>query len=252
MSAKDLLKKLARRTLPPAPELWLKRRLRPAADPPPVGRVEFGSLRRTAPISRQFGFDRGLPIDRYYIENFLAAHADDIRGRVLEVGDNTYTRRFGGARVAASDVLHVTEGNPDATLVGDLTAADHIPSDRFDCVVLTQTLQLIYDVRSALKTVHRTLRPGGVLLATVPGISQIAGDQWGECWYWSFTRLSMRLICEEAFATDVQVEAYGNVLAATAFLQGLAVEELRREELDQHDPCYELLITVRARKAGER
>ena len=116
-------------------QLWLKG----YTAGPRVGRVRFGSLRRLTPISRTFGFDRGLPIDRHYIERFLSAHAGDIRGDVLEIGDNAYTRRFGGERVTKSDVLHVSEGNPDATIVGDLTCADFIPSDSFDCVILTQT-----------------------------------------------------------------------------------------------------------------
>ena len=49
------------------------------------------------PVSRSFGFDRGTPVDRRYIEQFLARHAAAIRGDVLEVGDDGYTRRFGGA-----------------------------------------------------------------------------------------------------------------------------------------------------------
>ena len=103
---------------------------------PRVGHVRFGDLRRLRPISREFGYDRGLPVDRHYIEAFLARRADDIHGRVMEIGDSTYTRRFGGARVTQHDVLHV---NPvaEATFVGDLTCAGHLPSDAFDCVVLT-------------------------------------------------------------------------------------------------------------------
>ena len=72
---------------------------------PAVGRVRFGDLHRLTPISQCFGFDRGLPVDRYYIERFLARHASEIVGRVLEIGDDTYTRRFGGSRVSRSDVL---------------------------------------------------------------------------------------------------------------------------------------------------
>jgi len=138
----------------------------------PVGKVRFGSLRRVTPISQQWGFDRGLPIDRYYIENFLAHHENDIRGRVLEIGDNSYTPKFGGNRVTKSDVLYVEEGNPKATIVADLTSANHISSNTFDCIILTQTLQLIYDVQAALQTSFRILKPGGVLLATLSGIAQ--------------------------------------------------------------------------------
>ncbi len=220
---------------------------------PPVGFVRFGSLHRLQPISGVFGFDRGQCIDRYYIENFLAAYSEDIQGHVLEIGDDGYTRRFGGQKVVKSDVLHVQEGNPKATLVADLTCAGHIPSDTFDCIVFTQTLQHIYDVRAALRHLYRILKPGGVLLATFPGISQISRydmDRWGD--YWRFTSLSARRLFEEVFPPEnVTVKAHGNVLSAIAFLHGLAAEELRREELDYHDPDYEVIITVRAVKPGE-
>lgn len=215
----------------------------------PVGQVNFGNLRRVTPIGIEFGGDRGLPIDRYYIENFLARRAKDIRGRVLEIEDNTYTRKYGGSSVEISDVLHVTEGNPLATIVADLTHADHVPSDTFDCVIFTQTLQLIYDVRSAIRTLHRILKPSGVLLTTFPGISQIEQHyKWGD-WYWAFTTQSARRLFEEAFpASNVEVEAHGNVLVAASFLYGIEVEELSRAELDYRDPDYEFLITLRAVK----
>lgn len=220
---------------------------------PPVGKLSFGNLRRVAPISRVFGFDRGVPIDRYYIESFLTRHGADIRGRVLEVGDNTYTWQFGAERVTKSDVLHISEGSPLATIVADLSRADHIASDLFDCAIITQTLHLIYDVREAIKTLYRILKPGGVLLATFPGISQISNDQWAKTWYWSFTTLSAERLFGEIFpAADVSVEAHGNVLAAIAFLHGLAVEDVDTAELDHRDPSYELLITVRALKSNAR
>jgi glycosyltransferase involved in cell wall biosynthesis/SAM-dependent methyltransferase len=225
--------------------------LRGSTSGPSVGRVRFGSLRRLTPISRTFGFDRGLPIDRYYIERFLSVHAADIRGDVLEIGDDTYTRRFGADRVAKSEVLHVSEGNPKATIVGDLTSAAHIPADSFDCVILTQTLHLIYDARGALQTLHRILKPGGVLLATFPGISQISDERWRESWHWAFTQLSARRMFEEVFpAANVSVEVAGNVLAAIAFLHGLAAEELRQDELDYRDAHYQVSILVRAVKPG--
>ena len=226
----------------------LRRRLRAVPD---VGRVDFGQLRRVTPISTVFGYDRGLPVDRYYIEGFLARNAGVVRGRVLEVGDDTYTRRFGGERVTRSDVLHVAEGNPRATFVGDLTSADHIPSDAFDCVILTQTLHLIYDVRAAIATLHRILRPGGVLLTTFPGISQIDQGEWGGTWFWGFTLQSARRLFGETFPEQaLTFETHGNVLAAISFLHGLAVEELSPAELDYNDPHYQLVIAVRAVKPG--
>jgi SAM-dependent methyltransferase len=216
---------------------------------PPVGWVRFGSLRRLRPIDPNFGFGWGRVIDRYYIEGFLGQYASDIHGRVLEVSGSNYTRRFGGQRVSGSEVLHVT-GSPQATIIGDLTDARDIPSNAFDCIILTQTLQFIYDIRAATKTLHRILKPGGTLLVTCNGISQISRndmEQWGE--YWRLTSLSAHKLFSEFFAEDhVTVQAYGNVLAATAFLQGLTVQDLSSEEMDYHDPNYEVIVGIRALK----
>ena len=212
--------------------------------------LDLGDLRRVTPIDPHFGGGRGKPVDRHYIEDFLGRHAADIRGRVLEVAEDHYTWRFGGNRVEKSDVIHADPGNPRATVVADLTDAGEIESDSFDCFICTQTLTYIYDVQSAVATIHRILKPGGVLLATVPGISQISPydrDRWGE--YWRFTTQSLRRLLAESFKPEnISVEAHGNVLASTAFLQGLAVEDLRHDELDHHDQRYEMLITGRAVK----
>jgi glycosyltransferase involved in cell wall biosynthesis/SAM-dependent methyltransferase len=233
----------------PAPVGRLLTKLRIGSYVPPKGKVRFGDLRRLTPLSYEFGFDRGLPIDRYYIESFLARHADDIHGHVLEVGDDSYMCQFGGDRVLKKDILHVAAGNPAATIVADLTRADHIPSNLFDCIILTQTLHLVYDVDAALHTLRRILKPGGVLLATFPGISQLSIDEWSKSWYWAFTLHSAHRMFETVFPTkNLEIQSHGNVLAATAFLQGLAVDELDQEELDYTDPHYQTLITVRAVK----
>jgi SAM-dependent methyltransferase len=242
---RKVIKRIALKVLPPSVYRTLARRL---CDVPPVGRVRLGDLRRLVPISRVFGFNRGQPVDRFYIENFLMRHATDIRGRVLEFGDNAYTNRFGGDRVSRSDIFHVDHGIPQAAFVGDLAHADHVPSGAFQCIILTQTLHLIYDLRSAVATLKRILTPDGVLLATVPGtISQLEEGRWASAWCWGFTALSVRKLFEEEFQPEqVCVETHGNVLTAIAFLEGLAADELGREERAFHDPLYPLLITIRA------
>lgn len=239
---------------------WAPRVRRPTAWPI-IGRVRFGNLRRLTPISNSFGFDRGQPIDRYYIDDFLGRHAGTqehapgvIHGRVLEIGEAHYVARFGDpAAIEQVDVLDVSPDNPRATLVADLAHAPDVPSDAFDCVICTQTLLLIYDLHGAVRTLHRILKPGGTLLATVPGISQVCRPE-GESWadHWRFTTWSLRRLLEEAFEPqDVTVEAYGNVLTAAAFLYGLAAEDLKPSELDVHDPNYQLIIAAHAVKAAE-
>lgn len=208
-------------------------------------------LRRLTPYSRSFGFDRGKPVDRFYIEDFLARFASDVRGDVLEIGDSGYTRRFGGEQVAHADVLDERRDNPNATLNADLVDGAGIESARFDCVILTQTLQFLFEPGRAAGTVARILKPGGVVLATVPGISQISRfdmDREGDWWRFT-TRSASRLFADAFPGGHVHVEAYGNVMSAIAFLHGLACEELARNELELRDPDYELLIAIRAVKA---
>ncbi|RIK70844.1 MAG: methyltransferase [Planctomycetota bacterium] len=221
-------------------------------EPSPRRSVQFGDLRRVTPISRVFGLDRGTPIDRCYIERFLASQAGDIRGCVLEVADDAYTRRFGGERVTQREILFAPPGHRRATYIADLGAPRALPADAFDCMILTQTLHCIYGIKTAVENCRRALRPGGVLLATLPGISQISRydmDRWGD--FWRLTTASARRLFAEAFgASRVQLGAYGNALAATAFLHGLCAEELEPFELDHVDPDYELLITVRAEKGA--
>lgn len=216
---------------------------------PPTGAVDFGDLRRRSPISPDWGFSRGAPLDRHYIERFLAAHRADVRGAVLEVEDSAYTRRCGGLNVTHSDVLHVTPGHPGATVIADLADAPHLPADRYDCVILTQTLQYVYDLAAAVATVHRILRPGGVVLATLPGLSRTSDPAWPDRWFWSFTSRSARRLFAQAFGADsVAVEGHGNLLVATAFLHGLAQEDLGAGDLDPADEGFEIVIAVRAVK----
>jgi SAM-dependent methyltransferase len=240
--ARDPGPKIARRI--EKARVWLSER-------PPVGWVRFGSLRRVTPIATHHGAYRGTPIDRYYIERFLAQHRDDIRGRVLEIGDRTYTQTFGDGQVSRSDLLHADDTNPDATIVADLSTGEGIPSDAFDCIICVQTLQMIFELDAALEQLHRILKPGGVLLVTTHGISQLdssAVDRWGE--YWRLTaRATRRLLAPHFGEGRVTVEAHGNVLAAVSLLEGITVGELKPAELDHHDPIYEVIVTARAVKA---
>jgi SAM-dependent methyltransferase len=220
-------------------------------------RVEFGDFRRTSPISPYWGLDRGLPLDRYYIESFLKRHRMDIGGRVLEIKDPGYTRVFGDDRVSVSDVLDIDAANPRANIVADLSCADSVEADTYDCFILTQTLGVIYDAPAALAHARRVLKPGGVLLCTLPAAGRISYEAPGlDGDYWRFTEASVRRLFSDVFGLDeFEVTGFGNVLACSAFLYGLAPHELRLEELDLFDPYFPLVYGVRAVKkarAGEK
>jgi SAM-dependent methyltransferase len=217
---------------------------------PPIGRVDFGDLRRLKPVSDVWGLDRGRPVDRYYIEQFLSKESSQIRGHVMEVGGNAYTLKYGGNKVSKSDILHVSAEFPDATIIADLRDAGHVQSNTFDAIICTQTVHLIYEIETAIATLYRILKPGGALFVTMPGISQISRydmDRWGDCW--RFTTASVEKLFSEWFPVrELEVTAYGNVLAAIAFLHGIAADELESEELDFSDLDYQVLIAVQAVK----
>jgi len=220
---------------------------------------------RRVPVSQEFGFDRGQPIDRHYIDAFLARFAcrpgyvsGDIAGRVLEIGGREYADRFGVAGAAPApgvvhrvDVLHESEINAEGTIFGDLASPGTLPAETFDCIICTQVLPVIWDTRTVLANLHRALRPGGVLLLTVPGITRSLvpdRDHWGD--FWRFTSASAHRLGTEAFPGGlIDVEAYGNLQAATHFLHGFAAHELLPAELDLRDPAFEVIIAVRARRA---
>lgn len=206
-------------------------------------------LWRLAPFSHQFGGDRGTPIDRYFIDRFLADHAGDIHGRVLEFGDDIYTRRHGGRHVRRSDVLYPKAGKPGVTIVADLADGRGLPSRAFDCVICTQTLQYLFDLPAAVGTLHRILKPGGVVLATVPGIAQIdsggVGQGWSDCWR-PTRHATLRLFAAAFGAEQVAVTAQGNALLGAAFLMGVTLHELPETALEHRDPDYDVSIAVRA------
>ena len=252
MSLTSRIKAIAKIVLPGSWRYWMRRMQVRVTERPPYKMVRWGSLRRVKPIHEGFSIARGTYVDRYYIERFLEQNAECVKGRVLEFSENDYTLRFGGDRVTQSDVIDVRADHEPATIVADITKGDHLAADAFDCIILTQVLNFVFDVPAAIRTLHRILKPGGSLLVSVAGISQIVPDEFEYCGdYWRFTRVSIRRLFEAEFPPEnVHLEVHGNVLASIAFLHGLAAEELSREELDYCDPNFEVVLLLRVVKAG--
>ncbi len=212
--------------------------------------LDWGDLRRTDPVSRDWGYDRGTPVDRRHIEAFLAAHSSDVRGAVLEVQEDDFTRAFGGSRVTSHDVVDIDPSSGRATILADLRCAPDLSSDRFDCIVLTQTLHVIDDVGAALRECHRILKPGGVLLATLPAASRSCLEYGTDGDLWRVTPAGARRLVEAAFEpSHASYDVYGNILTNTAFLHGLAAEELTDAEFETADPYFPAITGVRARKS---
>lgn len=210
--------------------------------------ARWGNLRRLEPFGRSYGLGRGTPLDRVYIESFLAGSASRITGRVLEVKDDTYARRF-GHDLTAVDVVDIDPGNARANIVGDVMEPSTLVRERYDCVIFTQTLHLMTDPRTALDNLCRSLRPGGALLLSSPVLC-VVDDASGPD-RWRLTPRALREIVETL--TDcrlAKIDGHGNVLVANAFLMGLAAEELAPYEIEHHDPGYPIVVTATVVRGG--
>lgn len=203
--------------------------------------------REIAPLSSVYANDRGTPIHRYYLHQFLKENRTYIQGHCLEFQDPDYTRNF-GSNVTKLDVVDLSADNPKATIVCDLTKPDHpVPHSSVDCVTCTHVLHIVYEKRAFLKHIHDVLKPGGVLLLVVPAVSMIHQD-YPELW--RFTPLGIEELLKEAFpGGEISVTAYGNSLAAAAEIRGMAAEEYTSAELDTRDPRFPVEVCARARKA---
>jgi SAM-dependent methyltransferase len=198
------------------------------------------------PLSARRGYDRGLPVHRYYIEQFLREFASDISGHCLEFQRDHYTSRFGGDKVSKLDILHKEEGNSSATIVADLTKPNHLPDNVFDCIICTCVLHVILDVDRAVMELKRLLKPGGALLVTVPHIS-LAYPPYHE--FWRFTPEGLFVVLAKTFRVEnITMRCYGNSLTAISDLRGLVADELTKAELQYHDESFAVEVCARAIK----
>lgn len=204
----------------------------------------WGNLRRTTPLSTTFGFDRGTPVDRFYLHRFLDANRERITGRVLEVQVPSYTRAYGHS----VEISHTVDIDPrfDATFTCDLADAPQIASDGYDCFLLPNTLQHVEDLTAVLRTALRVVKPGGAILASAPTLLPLIPD--GDD-YWHLSPAGWRkTLAREWAGCDVTVEGHGNCLVAAAAMYGIALEELAERELRAHDPRFPVLVTITCRK----
>ncbi len=198
------------------------------------------------PMSEVFGFDRGLPIDRYYIEEFLEKNKKVIKGYCLEVHDSAYTKRFGEDRVTKFDALDIDTNNKLANIYADLAKADNIPDNTYDTLIITHTIGLIPEHEKAVANLYRILKPGGYLLLTASTMGPFIENGSG---FWRYTTKSIPYLLGKHFPEkSIKTEAYGNVLTGQAFWAGLASQDLSKEELDYKDSRFPIIVTAVCKK----
>jgi SAM-dependent methyltransferase len=224
---------------------------------PVLRRLRCLQFRRLRPLAD--GRQRGFPIVRYYWSHFLERHRGDIHGHALEIGGTATIRRYGGAALTRADGLDLSPHGPEITVVSDLTRADEVAENTYDCFVNQFTMHLIYDVESALFHSLRILKPGGTLLVNFPSVEYCfargldMGTGGPLYVFWQFTSIQVENLLRRAGLkeTDFELEIFGNLFARIAYQLNLPAEELTGRELDYVDPGHPLLICVRATKPPE-
>lgn len=206
-------------------------------------RARFGDLSRVEPLDG-WGFGRGTPVDRWYIERYLLG-CGPVSGHAVEVQDDVYSSRLGAQTV---DVLDIDPSNPRAGIVGDLCAPGTLANGTYDLAVVTQTLQLVADPLAAVTNLLTALRPGGVLLMTTPVVSRMAND--ADRWRWTPVGMQDLLAAAAPSGASIDVVGMGNALASRAFLFGLAAQDLDETVLARYEPRYPLLVGARVRLAA--
>jgi SAM-dependent methyltransferase len=192
---------------------------------------------------------RGATLHRTYLEQFLQEYSPDIKGHCLEFQEDFYTSYFGGSQVTKLDILNKETDNPNATIIADLTQPNDIPSNTFDCIICTYTLHIIADLDYMIRELHRILKPGGVLLVSVPDIT-VNYSQYNELW--RFTAKGLHLLLAKAFGDEkVTVKTYGNSVTAAGELRGLSTPDFTKAQLNYHDPRYALVVCARSIKKPE-
>lgn len=202
------------------------------------------------PVSRAFGRERGKPIDRVYIEQFLQEYCNDIKGSVMEIESNDYIKRFGGNKVEQEIILHVEGWGDPNVLKGNFETGEGLQENMVDCLICTQTLHCIFDLQSAIHNIYKILKPNGVALITVSGIKYLCESNdknWGD--YWCFTERSLHRLFSKVFENEhISIKSYGNVKTAMAFLYGLCTEELSMKDFEYNDKQVPVLVTARVLK----
>ena len=130
-----------------------------------------------------------------------------------------------------------------------LRKKEELPRNRYDCIILTQTIHIIDDFFSVVEGVYGMLKKGGVVLATLPSVSRIDVSAGIDGDYWRFTKASAKYLFEKFFKSkNIEIKSYGNAFVCSSFLYGYSHEEIPLEYLEYNDENFPLLITVKAKK----
>ena len=208
------------------------------------------TLRSIKKHSEKFGFDRGTPIDRYYIDHFLKnLNLENNFNRSLEFGEILYSDSFKvKEKYFLSHPEYETRDIASNQILFDLNSEHSYEGTKFDLILSTNVINFTKNPFVSIKHHIDMLNSRGTLVLTVSAsmpISKFDAERWGD--YWRFTpdglnQLLRTLNCE------YHIKSFGSFVTSIAFLCGLSAEEIDATDLNKNDDSYPIVVMAIIKK----
>lgn len=197
---------------------------------------------RVTPISPDFGYARGTPIDRVLIRRYLGSAPTSVVGIVHEVGESQFSPMLFPR--AVHHVVHVSPENETDLRVDFL----EVPQDQIglcEAIICTQVLNFIKEPLEALRGISSLLRPGGRCYMTVAGLAQVSrydSARWGD--YFRFMPQGFDHLLSQCDAIRViHRNDLGNLFCAKCLMDGVVAEDVvEKRLLEVDDPLYPVVL----------
>jgi len=143
---------------------------------------------------------------------------DNKKWKVLEIGIDGDPKPGGnykyfgiGNDYKTLDILKRV--NPD--IVADICNTK-LPKEKWDLIILSQTLEHIFDFRAAIKECHRLLKKGGFLIIDCPFFYPYHGVSGEEGYedYWRISHTAMKNLLQEVGFNIGKVAAFDKILTS--------------------------------------
>jgi hypothetical protein len=200
------------------------------------GRVELGDFGRRLPSLLR----DEVSLYDVLVRRFLRPRRSAFAGRGLVLSVNAEPEWTDALPADADVKVLCATGGPGR----ELATAENV-----DWVVLDRCLQRLPEMAHALEEVVGRLRPGAALVTLFTGIAR--AEPGGRRPLWSVAPYAARRLHEERLELErVEVEQFGNVTLALAWLYRLPADDLTEREFAAVDPAYPVLVSVTASRRG--
>lgn len=208
------------------------------------------------PLTRNFGFYRGTPIDRYFINKWIYDFLDEIDSgnklKGIEIGGFDYLK-YNSKKYLANELVPKRElkKSKDSLCINlnEPINKDFKLKEKYDFVICTQVLHVLENDINGLRIIYKLLKKGGLIIGSTAGtinpISIYDYKRWG-C-YRGYSDQGLKSILEKT-GFECQIETFGNFALAYEILNGAVVEDIDQSLFKENDEIFQILHLFKAYK----